>query len=407
MTNASPENPQPTEPTEPTSYTPEEVQRIRRNTRAKATQEVTDEWIAVIVAFGTIGAILFWSLGGNKSKLPSLSQNNFFTSSEETTETTANANLDLDSQDVVATENSDNLNIATTSDNTQLDSNVASGSLSITKDNLNQNNNFVSSVPLIASTPSVTKAITPKPVPEVDTTELESAPEASPIAPEVTPIEPEADTSPTSEAEAEAEANPDAIAFSQLSDQHWAYPFISKLGEENLLPNAQGFKPDDPINRAEMASLISSAFKSSPQIEAPIQFTDVPAGSNQITDINKAVALGFMNGYSEGDFRPEQIIPRYQVLVSLATGLNLEPSGDTDTILQNFSDREELPEWSLDQVAAATEAGLAVNRPDLSLNSLDPNEPATRAEVAAMIYQTLATSGTVPPIESEYIVPKP
>lgn len=368
MTNSSPQNSQ---PTETSSYTPEEVQRIRQNVRNRTTQEVTEEWIAIIVAFGTIGAILFWSLGGRKSDLPSLSQGSFFSSPKQTTETTAN--LDLDSQNVVATENTGSLNITATTDNARIrdTSTSARSTTSREKDNLNRTNNLFPSVPVTTLNPSVTKAAIPR-------TGLESPP---------------TDTG--------------AIAFSNLSEQHWAYPFISKLGEEKLLPNAQGFKPDDPINRAEMASLISSAFKDTPFNEAPKEFTDIPANSNLVADINKAVALGFMDGYSEGDFRPEKNISRYEVLVSLATGLKLEPSGNSEAILQNFSDSEELPEWSLDKVAAATEAGLAINRPGFAPTSLNPNEPATRAEVAAMIYQSLATSGTVPKIASEYVVPKP
>ena len=41
----------------------------------------------------------------------------------------------------------------------------------------------------------------------------------------------------------------------------------------------------------------------------------------------------------------------------------------------------------------------------MDLTSLKPHELATRAEVAAMIYQTLAKLGKVPQIDSQYIVP--
>ena len=114
-----------------------------------------------------------------------------------------------------------------------------------------------------------------------------------------------------------------------------------------------------------------------------------------------------MKGYSDDEFRPAENIPRYQVLVTLATGLGLEPSGDPVTILQNFSDRDQIPKWAISQVAAATEAGLTVNRPGFDLQALKPQEPATRAEVAAMIYQTLQQMDKVPTIDSEYIVPEP
>ena len=385
MTNSSPQNPQ---PAESETYTAEDVKRIRRNTRIRVTEEITDEWIAVIVAFGAIGAILFWSLGGsNKNTFANLSQNSFFSSSKQTTEATATTSGDLDSQDVVAQENLESSNVTVIADDNQSEA-IATTSRpptsSVAQDNLRQTSKyFASRVPIA----SVNKAIVPPSVPKVDMAELESKPEVA--------------TPPTSEVDTEV------LAFSDVTEEYWAYPFLSKLGEQQLIPNSDSFAPDELITRAGMANLISRAFKDSPTIEAPKEFTDLPANSALVDDINKAVSMGFMNGYSEGDFRPEQNIPRYQVLVSLATGLKLEPSGDANTILQNFSDRAQLPEWSLDKVAAATEAGLAVNRPDLALTSLNPNEPATRAEVAAMIYQTLAKSGMVPSVKSEYIVPIP
>jgi len=396
MTNSSPPNPQPSE------ISPEE-RRIRNNIRKRAYRENSEEWIAGIVAFGTIGAILFASLGGRKSNFD-LSQGNFLSSSNEATETEANFDLDRNSQDFVNTDNSDSLNISPFSADIQVEdtrsSDVLSGSL--TKDKDKKKSNFISSLPLAASIPSVAKAVIPKPEPELVVPELEIAepePEVVTPEPEIAISEPEV---VVPEAEV-AEPEPEVVAFANLDQKHWVYPFASKLGEEKLLPNTRGFKPDEPITRAEMASLISSAFKDDSLVESPKQFTDISANNS---DINKAVSLGFMNGYSEGDFRPEQNIPRYQVLVALATGLKLEPSKNPKNILRKFKDRKDLPEWSLNQVAAATEAKLAVNRPGLSLKSLNPDEPATRAEVAAMIYQSLANQGKLPEIKSKYIVPK-
>ena len=394
MTYSSPPNPQPPESSE---ISPEE-RRIRQKIRRKAIRETEEEWIAKIVAFGAIGAILFWSFGSRKGNLNFLSEGSFLSSSSQTTETETNVDVDLDSQDFDDTNNLGSFNISQPSADIEPEetrrSDVLSGSLNKDKDSLNQTINSFPSLPLAASIPSVTKAIIPDTEPEV----VETEPEAEP---EVVETEPESEPEVVA---TEPEAEPEVVAFSNLPDNHWVYPFASKLGEEKLLPNTQGFKPDEPITRAEMASLISSAFKDDSNVEAPKEFTDVSASDRTIDDINKAVSLGFMNGYSEGDFRPEQNIPRYQVLVALATGLGLEPSGNVETILQKFGDREGLPEWSLNQVAAATQAKLAINRPGFSSTSLNPNEPATRAEVAAMIYQSLATRGTVPTIQSEYIV---
>ncbi|MEM9272548.1 MAG: S-layer homology domain-containing protein [Cyanobacteria bacterium P01_F01_bin.143] len=413
MTNSSPPNPQPSDSPE---VSPEE-RRVRQRIRRNAIRETEDEWIAKIVAFGAIGAILFWSFGSRKGNLNFLSEGSFLSSSSQTTEIDTNVDADLDSQDFDDADSLGSFNISQSSVDIEteetLSSGVLSGSLDKDKDSLNQTGNSFPSLPLAASIPSVAKTTIPDAEPEVIETEPESEPEVV-TEPESEPevvTEPETEpevveTAPESEPEVvtEPEPEPEVVAFSNLPDNHWVYPFASKLGEEKLLPNTQGFKPDEPITRAEMASLISSAFKDDSNVEAPKEFTDVSSSDRSINDINKAVSLGFMNGYSEGDFRPEQNIPRYQVLVALATGLGLEPSGNVETILQKFGDRDGLPKWSLNQVAAATQAKLAINRPGFSPTSLNPNEPATRAEVAAMIYQGLATRGTVPTIQSEYIV---
>ena len=384
MTNSSPQNPQ---PSEPSNISQEELQRIRRQVRKRVSEDMMQEWIAILVAFGTIGAILFWSLGGRKSNFTSLSQSSFLSSSRQTRETKANVNVD--SQGFASTENFDDLIITRVSEDArseEIPSSDTSSVGSISKDNLNQKNNSVSSFPFIASVTSVTKVVTPKSTPEVVRTEPESEPE-------VVATEPEVETS--------------AISFSDVPEQYWAYPFISKLGAEKLISDSSSFEPDAPITRAGMASLISQALKEVPSTQTTKNFKDVSSDNNLAADINKAVEIGFMIGYPDENFSPDHDIPRYQVLVALATGLKLEPSGNADTILQNFSDSEELPKWSSDKVAAATEAGLAINRPDFDLTSLKPNEPATRAEVAAMIYQTLAKLGKVPQIDSQYIVPTP
>ncbi len=379
MTNSSPQNPQ---PSEPSNISQEELRRIRQQVRRRTSDDVMQEWIAILVAFGTIGAILFWSLGGRKSNFTPLSQSSFLSSSSRTTETKANvkANVNVGSQPFASTENFDNLNITRASEDDRSEEILYSDSSaigSLSKDNFNQKNNSFSSFPLITSVPSVTKAVIPKPAPEVIATEPESEPEVE------TP----------------------AISFSDVPEQYWAYPFISKLGEEKLISDSSSFEPDAPITRAGMASLISQAFKDVPSTQATKNFKDVSYDNNVVADINKAVEIGFMKGYSDENFSRDHNIPRYKVFVALATGLNLEPSNNADTILQNFSDSKDLPKWSLDKVAAATEAGLAINRPDFDLTSLKPHELATRAEVAAMIYQTLAKLGKVPQIDSQYIVP--
>ncbi|MEL7052124.1 MAG: S-layer protein, partial [Cyanobacteria bacterium J06588_5] len=62
----------------------------------------------------------------------------------------------------------------------------------------------------------------------------------------------------------------------------------------------------------------------------------------------------------------------------------------------------QVPNWANEKVAAATAGSLVVNHPNVA--ELNPEEPTTRAELSAMIYQALVREGIVDPIESEYVV---
>jgi hypothetical protein len=109
-----------------------------------------------------------------------------------------------------------------------------------------------------------------------------------------------------------------------------------------------------------------------------------------------------MKGYPGDVFRPNQPIPKVQVLVSLVSGLNLPTPSSPAKTLQVYKDAKQIPAYATDKVAAATTAKLVVNHPNR--DTINPNKGATRAETAAVIYQSLVQQGKVPPIQSSYIV---
>ncbi len=216
-----------------------------------------------------------------------------------------------------------------------------------------------------------------------------------PAAPNAAPTVPASEAAETTQ----------PLNIADVPPTHWAYPFIKPMFDQGYLPDfpESGFQPDQPLTRAELAALISQAFGDAPREGSVIAFTDVPNTYWAAPAIANAVSQNFMNGYPEGDFRPDQAVPRYEVLVSLATGLNLEPSPAPDQTLQSFVDAGPLPEWAKAKVAAATENGLVVNYP--RRDQLKPAQAATRAEIVAMIHQALVERGELPAVNSEYTVP--
>ncbi|MFQ4138664.1 S-layer homology domain-containing protein [Nodosilinea sp. PGN35] len=195
------------------------------------------------------------------------------------------------------------------------------------------------------------------------------------------------------------------IDISDVPTTHWAYPFIQPMFDGGYLPDfpESGFQPDQSLTRAELAALLSQAFGDVPREGSVLTFSDVPGTYWAAPAIDSAVSQGFMNGYPEGDFRPDQAVPRYEVLVSLATGLGLADPPAPDQTLQAFIDINPLPAWARPKVAAAAENALVVNYPNR--DQLRPAQAATRAEIVAMIHQALVSRGELPAVESEYAVP--
>ena len=107
-----------------------------------------------------------------------------------------------------------------------------------------------------------------------------------------------------------------------------------------------------------------------------------------------------MAGYPGNLFKPEQSIPRVQVFVALANGLQF---GEGNlSILATYKDGSTIPTYAAGFVAAATQRRIVVNYP--ALTQLNPNRDATRAEVAAIVYQALVNAGKADPIPSNFVV---
>ena len=193
---------------------------------------------------------------------------------------------------------------------------------------------------------------------------------------------------------------PDPLPFSDV-DKHWAVEFIVGLHKLGIL---KGFpdgtlKPDHSLTRAEYAALLAQAFNLPFTQSAPI-YSDVSSSFWAAPAIEKASRMGFLLGFPDGSFRPQQLLTRLQVLVSLVSGLKL-PKGSLEN-LTIYDDRAQIPSYALPAVSGATHQGLVVNYPQLS--RLNPLKFTTRGETAVMLYQALVVGGRTSVLASPYIV---
>jgi hypothetical protein len=212
--------------------------------------------------------------------------------------------------------------------------------------------------------------------------------------------------SPTSLAQTTASPLAQTTAFSDVSSNYWAAQFIQQLSGRGVIAGFPdgSFRPEEPVTRAQFAAMLNKAFQKSQQRQA-IKFSDVPSNYWASTAIGQAYSIGFLSGYPGNRFQPNQAIPRQQVLVSLANGLGYTSAGNNESTLRYFNDASNIASYARSPIAAATEKQIVVNYPNVK--SLNPTATATRAQVAAFIYQALVSYNQAPAINSPYIVSNP
>ena len=91
------------------------------------------------------------------------------------------------------------------------------------------------------------------------------------------------------------------------------------------------------------------------------------------------------------------MIPRYQMQISLAKGLNLPLPApkERDAVLAKFDDAGKMPKYAREKIAAAINSELVVK--DKTVGKLSPMQNATRADAAVLIYQALVKEGKISP----------
>jgi hypothetical protein len=104
---------------------------------------------------------------------------------------------------------------------------------------------------------------------------------------------------------------------------HWAKDAVVELTRQDIV-NGYGsylFRPDKTITRAEAAVVLVRAFKLTK--ERTLRYPDVPWNHWAYSFIAKAEQNGIMGGYPDGTFAPDEPITRMEMVSMLAKSLHL------------------------------------------------------------------------------------
>lgn len=169
-------------------------------------------------------------------------------------------------------------------------------------------------------------------------------------------------------------------------DGHWAQDRIGKWTGDGLVAGYPdgSFKPDQGISRAEFVTLVNRAFKKQ-NGESSCNFSDVKPSDWFYREVASAGTAGYVSGYPDGTFRPEQAITRQEAAV-MATGLMNLTTGNKE-ISGFFKDEANFPAWARGSIEAVAAGKIMKGYPD---GTFRPKNLITRAEALVTLDNALS-----------------
>ncbi|MFQ7259970.1 MAG: Ig-like domain-containing protein [Christensenellales bacterium] len=172
-----------------------------------------------------------------------------------------------------------------------------------------------------------------------------------------------------------------ATVFAMPNDigGHWAQSTITQWTSKGYISGYPDgtFKPDNSITRAEFVVLVNKAMGYTKKGNA--YFKDLSSSHWAYNEIMKGVSAGYISGDASGTFRPDDPVSRQEAAVMISKILDL---GKNPAAAAKFVDYRFIPAWSVGYVGSVTEAGIMSGYPD---GDFKADRVLTRAEAVVSL----------------------
>lgn len=130
------------------------------------------------------------------------------------------------------------------------------------------------------------------------------------------------------------------------TDNHWSSESVNYLYDRGVTKGYSDgtFRPDNSITRAEFVTFVNKLFGFTQKTN--INFKDVKSDAWYYDQVAIAVKNGYVDGYSDNSFRPENKISRQEVAKIIAIAGNIKAEGKA----KNFSDQKAIGSWAKEYV---------------------------------------------------------
>lgn len=174
-----------------------------------------------------------------------------------------------------------------------------------------------------------------------------------------------------------------ATGFSDVKPGAWYYDYVMTAKELGIMQgHTDGtFGPDDTLTRAQLVQVLANYEGVDLSGYTTSSFSDVKEG----TWYNRALAWaeknGYVNGYPDGSFRPDEAVTREQFCTVVSRYL-ASKGASYPTKSVSFTDEDSIGEFAKEHVAYCASIGLVNGMED---GSFAPQAGTKRAEAAAIM----------------------
>jgi len=179
----------------------------------------------------------------------------------------------------------------------------------------------------------------------------------------------------------------DINEFTDFPVNSWSTEAMTAAVDNGLLVGTSEttIEPQKNLTRAEFAAIVTRAFGATEKADVS-NFKDVKSNDWFYDSVAKVVQMGVMNGTGETTFDPNSFMKREDVILAMARILFV--NGDDSSVLDQFSDKAKIDNWSVKAIAGMVAEDYVHGYED---GTIRPLNYITREELAQLFHNIFKT----------------
>ena len=182
------------------------------------------------------------------------------------------------------------------------------------------------------------------------------------------------------------------VTYPDMNTDHWAYDEVSDLSSQYIIQGFLdgNFRPEVATKRSQFSALVTRALSLVPEDDYTEPFSDVLQRHTLVDEILAASNYGIVQGYGDTTFRPEHEITRAEAAIMITRVMDLLDDVDFDLDESvDYTTYTDSDRFSARQQDAITRVTQAGIMQGRGDGSFRPDDSANRGQLSLMLHRLL------------------